>query len=159
MHVFFLQLTFKEVLQNTGCFIKIWPISFICSSGATLDVVINQVSYVIGSFRFSGKAVVLLPIADWHYIRELNRMATYQEKMQCCFWYDATKSWWQHRCDIEQDLERTYLLRTQLQSGIESLQRMVASARRVGWASHEVVAWMWNEFEKLLRAAYESPFT
>jgi hypothetical protein len=42
-------------------------------------------SYVIGSFRFPCKAVILLPAIDWHYIRELNKMAAPQVEVQCCF--------------------------------------------------------------------------
>jgi hypothetical protein len=45
-----------------------------------------------GSFRFPGKAVILLPAANWRFICEINKMAASQEKVQFCFWYDDTNS-------------------------------------------------------------------
>jgi hypothetical protein len=52
-------------------------------------------------------------------------------------------------------LERTHFLTTRLRIGIESLQRTVASAGRVGRAGHEAMTGMWNELPKLLQAAHE----
>jgi hypothetical protein len=45
----------------------------------------------MGSFRSPKKAVILLPATDWHCTYKLNKTATPQEKVHCCFWYDATK--------------------------------------------------------------------
>jgi hypothetical protein len=61
-------------------------------SRATQDVATCPVSCVIRRFRFLGKAVVLLPAVNWCCKLELHNMSTAQQKLQRCFWYDATKS-------------------------------------------------------------------
>jgi hypothetical protein len=71
---FYVHFIHKEIINYNLTYFKY------LFSKATLIVGINRVLYFIGSFRFFRKAVVLLPTADWRYIRELNRMATLQEK-------------------------------------------------------------------------------
>jgi hypothetical protein len=66
----------NERVNNKGRFVKTWPIKSTYISNAILDVVINRVPHVIGSFRFPGKSAVLLPTADRLCILELNKMAT-----------------------------------------------------------------------------------
>jgi hypothetical protein len=61
---------------HTECFIKTRPISSTYISNATLDVILNEVSHVRESFRFRGKAVILLSAADWPYIHKLNKTNT-----------------------------------------------------------------------------------
>jgi hypothetical protein len=59
--------------QDTRRFIKTLPISSTYISNAALNIM-SQVSYMTGSFRFPGKAVILLSAADWRCIRELNEI-------------------------------------------------------------------------------------
>jgi hypothetical protein len=44
-------------------------------SNVTIDVVINQISYVVEVFRFPGRAVVLPSAADKFCIRKLNKVS------------------------------------------------------------------------------------
>jgi hypothetical protein len=62
-------------------------------------------------------------------------MATLQEKVQCCFKYDATKP----EVKKNEICEGTNCLKAALSSGLTSLQVMDASARSVSRGSNEVV--------------------
>ena len=62
-------------------------------------------------------------------------MATVQVKVQCWFYYDATKPG-----VIENRIcEGTDCLKAALSSGVTSLQIVVVSARSVNWGSNEAV--------------------
>jgi hypothetical protein len=111
---------------------------------------------VCGLTKISRKVVILLSAAEWRCVRDLNKMATLQKKGAVLLPVSCYKDCDDGVEDIDQDLERTHLLKTRLQSGIKSLQRPVASARRVGRAGHGAVTQMWNELGKLFHAAHQS---
>jgi hypothetical protein len=41
-----------------------------------VTVVTNEVPCIIEGFRFPGKALILLPAADWRWISELNKISS-----------------------------------------------------------------------------------
>jgi hypothetical protein len=141
-------------MWSTGSFIKTWPLSSTYVSNATLDVVINQMSYITRNFRFPGKTVVFLPALNCRCIRELNKMAAPQEKVRWSFWCDATKSVTivqrRYRARFEKDASA--------KNSITECYRNLERTRRVGRAGHEAVARMWNELVKFFRAGHKSPF-
>jgi hypothetical protein len=61
----------------TGCFMMTRLLSNTSISNSTLYVLIHQMSCVIWSFRSPGKVVVLFSAVDWRWIRELNKIGTW----------------------------------------------------------------------------------
>jgi hypothetical protein len=100
---------------------------------------LDQVSYVTESFRFPGKAVVLLPAADWCCIYKLNKMATPHKKFRVASGTMLKKSVMIVHRQYQTRVEKDIPFKNLLWSGIKSLYRSVASTRKVGRASHKAV--------------------